>query len=354
MKPITGKQSKQTSNVEPQAQGGCLYVGVDIAKASFTAAVSWGGQTTSLGKQPNTEAGCCAFVASIEQQRQTCGAEQVHLVVEPTGSMEAEVVGAAYAGGWLVTVVNTLLVRHWAQGRGRRAKTDRLDALLLADYGAVEQPEPQQQLDQAVAELESLLNRRGDLEKLLHSERNRHGHLPRRTPTAVRQSLERTIQTLEQELVTIEAAIKQLQNEHPTLRKQITQLISVPGIGAKSAPRILVSLYHFFCRTNGHGVAKQLVAYLGLDPTPYESGSSIHRRATISRRGNADLRSLLYFCALGGTRGNNPLAAFYHSLVARGKPKKVALIACARKAITWAWAVFSHDTSFDPTRFAHA
>ena len=152
----------------------------------------------------------------------------------------------------------------------------------------------------------------------------------------------------------IRTAIKQLQHQHPFLRRQIDQLRSVPAIGAKSAPRILVLLHRFLCRTNGHGAAKQLVAYLGLDPTPYESGSSLHRHATISRRGNAAIRSLLYFCALGGVRGNNPLAAFYHSLLARGKPKKLALVACARKAITWAWAVFSHDSFFDPNLLAKA
>jgi transposase len=347
-------QSQPASERTPERTPERLYVGVDIAKADFAAAIAWGGQTTSLGKTTNTAAGCAAFIASIQQGQQACGAEQVHLVVEPTGGLEAELVAAAYASGWLVTVVNTQVVRYWAQGRGRRAKTDRQDALLLAAYGASEKPEPQQPLDEHVAELASLLSRKTDLEQLLRSERNRHGQLRRRTPAAVRQSIERTITALEQELAAIDAAIQQLQHQHPFLRRQIDQLRSVPGIGAKSAPRILVLLHQFLCRTNGHGSAKQLVAFLGLDPTPYQSGSSVHRHATISRRGNAAFRSLLYFCALGGVGGHNPLAAFYHSLLARGKPKKLALVACARKTITWAWAVFSHDAFFDAKLLAKA
>lgn len=351
---MPAKSSEQTSAASTQPTAERLYVGVDIAKADFAAAIAWDGQTTSLGKTTNTEEGCCAFIASIQQALQACGAEQVHLVVEPTGGLEAELVGAAYAAGWLVTLVNTQVVRYWGQGRGRRAKTDRQDALLLAAYGASEKPEPQQPLDEPVAELEGLLSHKTDIEQLLHSARNRQGQPRRLTAPAVRQSRQRIIDGLEQELAAIDAAIQQLQHQHPFLRRQIDQLRSVPAIGAKSAPRILVLLHRFFCHTNGHGTAKQLVAYLGLDPTPYESGSSVHRRATISRRGNAAIRSLLYFCALGGVRGNNPLAAFYHSLLARGKPKKLALVACARKAITWAWAVFSQGIPFDPARLTKA
>jgi transposase len=355
---MPAKTTQPMNDAQPQQAPERLYVGVDIAKADFAAAITWGGLTSRpsayLGKTANTEEGCRSFIARIHEQQQACGAAQVHLLVEPTGGLEAELVETAYACGWLVTLVNVQTVRYWAQGRGRRTKTDRQDALLLAEYGASENPPPQQPLDEKVAELESLLNRRTDLEQLLRSERNRHSQLRRRTPPAVRQSLERTIESLEQELVAIDSAIEQLQHEHKPLRKQIEQLRSVPSIGAKSAPRLLVQLHRFSARTSGQGKAKQLVAFLGLDPAPHQSGSSIHPHTTISRRGNASIRSLLYFCALGGVHGNNPLADFYTSLLAHGKPKKLALIACARKALTWAWAVFSQDTFFDPTLLAKA
>jgi len=337
-----------------QPQVATLYVGVDIAKADFAAATAWAEQTRYLGKEKNTAAGCEAFTSRIAARQQACGAQQVHLVVEPTGGLEAELVATAYRCGWLVTVVNLGVVRKWAQGEGKRAKTDRQDAIILAEYGAEKQPEPQQELPEEIAELDSLLSRKLDLEKLLQSERNRYGRLQRHTAPAVRRSLEHVIAALEQELKTIEAAIKQLQHAQPTIRQQLACLRSVPGIGEKIGPLLLVQLYRFWARTNGRGTAKQLVAYLGLDPVPYESGSSVRRRATISRQGNTLLRSKLFFGALGGVSGKNQLKLFYKSLLARSKPKKVALVACARKALTWAWAVFAHNTYFDPALAAKA
>jgi transposase len=337
-----------------QPQVATLYVGVDIAKHDFAAATVWAEQTKYLGKAKNTEAGCEAFTSRIAERQQACGAAQVHLVVEPTGGLEAELVARAYRCGWLVTVVNLVVVRKWAQGQGQRAKTDRQDALILAKYGAEQQPEPQQELPEEIAELDSLLGRKLDLEKLLQSERNRYGRLNRHTAPAVRRSLEQVIAALQQELKTIEAAIKQLQHAQPTIKQQLAFLRSVPGIGEKIGPLLLVQLYRFRARTNGRGTAKQLVAYLGLDPVPYESGTSVRHRATISRQGNPLLRSKLFLGALGGVSGKNQLNLFYNSLLARSKPKKVALVACARKALTWSWAVFAHNTYFDPALAAKA
>lgn len=337
-----------------QVQVATLYVGVDIAKDDFAAATVWAEQTKYLGKEKNTAAGCEAFTSRIAERQQACGAAQVHLVVEPTGGLEAELVARAYRCGWLVTVVNLGVVRKWAQGQGRRAKTDRQDARMLAEYGADQHPEPQQELPEEIAELDSLLGRKLDLEKLLQSERNRYGRLNRHTAPAVRQSLEQVIAALEQELKTIEAAIKQLQHAHPTIKQQLAFLLSVPGIGDKNGPLLLVHLHRFWARTNGRGTAKQLVAYLGLDPVPYESGTSVRRRATISKQGNSLLRAKLFLGALGGVSGKNQLNLFYQSLLARNKPKKVALIACARKALTWAWAVFAHNTYFDSALAAKA
>jgi transposase len=337
-----------------QPQVATLYVGVDIAKDDFAAATAWAGQTRYLGKTKNTAVDCQAFASHIAARQQACGAEQVHLVVEPTGGFEAELVARAYRCGWLVTVVNLQQTSRWAKGQGKRVKTDRQDARMLAEYGADEHPAPQQELPEEIAELDSLLGRKLDLEKLLQSERNRYGRLNRHTAPAVRKSLEQVIAALKQELETIEAAIRQLRHAQPTIQQQLAFLLSVPGIGEKIGPLLLVHLYRFWARTNGHGTAKQLVAYLGLDPVPYESGSSVRRRATISRQGNTLLRSKLFLGALGGVSGKNQLKLFYQSLLARNKPKKVALVACARKALTWAWAVFVHNTYFDSALAAKA
>ena len=98
------------------------------------------------------------------------------------------------------------------------------------------------------------------------------------------------------------------------------------------------------------GTAKAITAYFGLDPKAYESGTSIRKRAGISRQGNTEIRHFLYMGALGGVGGNNPLRNFYKSLVGRGKPKKLALVAAARKILIWCWAVFRQGKPFDATR----
>jgi transposase len=198
-----------------------------------------------------------------------------------------------------------------------------------------------------------LLRRRDDLQQLKRSEGNRLIGLRQRPrpATAVLQSLERTIAALEAELATIEQAIDDLVSHDPDLKNQAQRLRSVPGIGTKNVLPILVLLYRWRARTSGRGTPKGLVAFAGLDPQPYESGRSVHKRATISKMGDRTVRHYLYMGALGGVRGQNALRQFYRRLVSRGKAKRLALVAAARKILIWAWAIFSQDVDFDASRF---
>ena len=191
------------------------------------------------------------------------------MLIEPTGGYEATWVAEAYRRKWLVTVVNPLAVRAWGQGRGRRTKTDRQDACLFAQFGAETDPPAQTPL-QKRRRTDSLLRRQMDLEKLLRSERNRQTQLarqPHRSPK-VAESLRRTIEALEQELAAINEAIRQLTTSDAAFSRQLKQLISVPGIGAKIAPYLLAIFYRFLARTNGKGTAKQLVAFRPLSGAP--------------------------------------------------------------------------------------
>lgn len=337
-----------------------LIVGVDMAKAEFAAGSVWNEQYKYQGKSSNNQQACREFIAAMETLKQESGAEAIHLIIEPTGGYEAQLVSQAYQQQWRVTLVNPLTVRHWQQGRGKRGKADRLDTQMLTLFGADKNPPAQQPTDEAAAQLDSLLRRKDDLLKLWRSESNRHEQAERQphTAKAVCASLQRTLAALQQELETLETAIQQLFADHAQLARQLKQLLSVPSIGKKSAPYLLALFHRFTAKTSGNGTAKQLVAFVGLDPGcplgPFESGSSIHHRPTISKQGDAPMRSRLFLCALGGVRGNNRLKAIYTSLTARGKAKKLALIACARKALVWAWAVFTQDTTFDPSHFANA
>jgi transposase len=318
-----------------------LIVGGDMAKAEFAAGSVWAGQYHYQGKHRNDEQTCTSFIARMEQLQHAQGAAAIHLIIEPTGGYEAQLVSQAYQRQWRVTLVNPLTVRHWQQGRGKRGKADRLDTQMLTLFGADQNPPAQRPTDEAAAQLDSLLRRKDDLQKLLHSERNRLDQATRqpKTPKAVCESIQRTLDALAQELETIETAIRQLFLDHVALARQLKQRKSVPAIGQKRAPYLLALFHRFAAKTNGQGTAKQLVAFVGLDPQPFESGSSLRQRPTISKQGDGPLRSRLFLCALGGVRGKNRLKDIYTSLTARGKAKKLALV--------WAWAVFTHDTTFD-------
>jgi transposase len=330
------------------------YVGVDVSLEHLDVAyATTPSLRTLLGRFCNDAAGFAQLAVQVKALAEEQQGTTLHLVLEPTGGYEAALLSFAYAQGWLVTLVNPYRVRQWAAGQGVRAKTDRQDALLLAWYAASQQPAAQEEMDEGAAHLDELLRRRRDLEQLQRAEQNRYAQAQRkpRTPQAVHKSLQRTLRTLEEELQLVDAAIKQLLADHPYLKQQRQLLSSSPAIGEKVSLELVVLCHRFWAYTCGEGCDKQLVALVGLDPQPHESGNA-KARTTISRQGDARLRSLLYCAALGGIRGRNPLRTFYDRLVAKGKPKKVALVACARKVLTWAWAIFTSNTPFDPARFA--
>ncbi len=249
---------------------------------------------------------------------------------------------------------NPARVRAWARSQGLRAKTDRQDALLLARFGASAQPALPiwQPLASEVSELEQLLRRRDDVTDWLQRERRRYEQLAVRpdASAAVRASLERLLKTLEEELADLECAITEQVQQHATLQAGEERLRTVPGVGARVALPLLVACERYSALADGEADPKGLVAYVGLDPQPHESGTSIRRQALISRQGDRLLRSRLYMGALGALRGKNPFHAFYQRLVDRGKPKKLALVAAARKLLVWAWAVFISGQAFDAAK----
>jgi transposase len=305
-----------------------------------------------LGEFPNSEAGFGAWLSQVRSHAKQAGADTLHLVLEPTGGYELPLAFFANEHDLCVSRPNPKQVRDFAKGRGQRAKTDRQDALLLAHFGAERQPPRWVPLAAEVSELESLLERRRELEQMLAQERRRKEALARRPHVGrgVPESIDTMIETLSWALSEVEEAIREHQRQHEGLAATAKQLRSVPGVGERMALPLLVLLHRFATLTGGRGEAKGVVAFAGLDPQTYESGTSVRGRGTISRRGDRRLRPLLYMGALGGVHGNNALRAFYQRLVKRGKAKKVALVAAARKILVWAWAVFRDHVDFQASR----
>jgi len=325
-----------------------LWLGVDMSKADFMAEVV-ADQEVTLGKFDNETTGfeqLAAQVALLEP----AATNTVHLVIEPTGGYELALVAFAYEQGWQVSLPNPKQVRDWAKGRGQRAKTDGQDARILARYGATCQPQPQAPLPCEVSELDSLLKRRRDLEQLMQQEQNRLQELRGRPGIAapVLDSLAQVLEALQEALCQVEEAIAAHLRHHAHLQQAMTRLLALPGIGPKIVLPLVVLLYRWQTLTNGDGSAKGLTAMVGLDPKTHVSGRSVFRHPAISKMGNAEMRRLLYMGALSAVHGHNPLHIFYERLVGRGKARKLAVVAAARKLLTWAWVIFSRQSTWNP------
>lgn len=327
-----------------------LMVGVDMAKKNFIAALYPGEASALLGKFTNDAAGYEALSAQVRAACQELDAAQVQLVIEATGGYEAALVAYAYAQDWLVSMPNAKQVRDWAKGVGYRGKSDDMDAQILAHYGVERRPKPRPQLAEEVSELDSLLKRRADLEQALQKEQTRLSELAGRPGISpqVAESLRQVIEALTKALAGIQQAIDERCQSYQPFQQQLTRLLVLPGVGPKVVLPLMVKLFQWQTLTNGEGSAKGLTAFVGLDPQPYESGTSVRKHPGISKMGDNELRRLLYMGALGGVRGDNPLMPFYQRLVGRGKAKKVALVAAARKILVWAWTIFSREIDWNP------
>jgi transposase len=330
-----------------------LWVGIDIGKANLVVATLWQGTQLTLDEFANNSVGFCALAARLQTVLEQSGAATLQLVVEPTGGYEQPLVAFAHDAGWPVSLPNPRQVRQWAQGTGQRAKTDRAqwapDAWLLARFGAAQQPAPHHPLATEVSELDSLLERRLDLEAMIQQEKNRLGALRERPGIAppVIENLERVLEALQEALQEVERAIAHHLQQHAHLQESAQRLLALPGIGPKIVLPLLVLLHRWQTLTAGVGTAKGLTAFVGLDPRPHESGWSVRKRPAISKMGNATLRRLLYMGALSAVHGKNPLRTFYQRLLGRGKAKKLSVVAAARKLLSWAWVIFSRQLDWN-------
>jgi len=333
-----------------------LIIGIDVSKKDLDVAY-WQSHLQSksifLGKFPNSIAGFGTIVKEVEKKKQETNAASVLVVLEPTGGYEQKFAHFAHEKGWDVSLPNPKQVRDWIKGTGRRAKTDRIDALMLAHYGAAQNPYTWKPMRPEFAQLESMLDRLEDVKGMLAQEKNRLEAQENRVSChhIASKNLQDNIANLERQVKALEKAVKEHMKQHPHLKDQCKNLKTVSGVGDVLGPWLLVAMHKFGQLTDFKGTSKAITAYFGLDPKPYESGTSVRKRAGISKQGNSEIRRFLYMGALGGVGGNNPLRSFYKKLVeTSGKPKKLAMVAAARKILVWCWAVFRQGKPFDATR----
>jgi transposase len=236
-------------------------------------------------------------------------------------------VGALAAAGLPVVVVNPRQVRDFAKSTGQLAKTDRIDAAILALFGERVQPPLRELPDEATRDLEEVVTRRRQLLEMLGAERNRLAQALGRGSRPVKKSLKNHIKYLERELAITDTELSDLVRRSPLWRERDDVLQSVPGIGPVVSRTLIAELPEL-----GRLPRRAMAKLVGIAPLNRDSGTWRGRRTV--HGGRSSVRAVLYMAALVATRRNTVIRAFYQRLVSAGKPKKLALVACMRKLLT--------------------
>jgi transposase len=301
-----------------------ITIGIDVSAERLDVAVWPERRHWTVAQAPDAIAELVAELAALGP---------AVIVLEATGRLEAPAVAALAAAGLPVVVANPRQVRDFARAAGTLAKTDRLDAAVLARFGAVLAPEPRPLPDEATQELQARLARRRQLLEMLTAERQRLA----RAPAVVRPRLHDHIAWLERELDDLDRELTAQLERSPLWRDRDERLRSVPGVGPVLS-RTLLAFLPELGTLDRWAIAK----LVGVAPADHQSG---RRRGTARIwGGRAQVRAVLYMATVSAVRCNPVLRHFYRRLRDRGKPPKVALVAGMRKLLTILNALLAHHT----------
>ena len=291
-----------------------VYAGIDVAKDRVDVALRPSGEVWDAAYD---ESGVSALVSRLQSLRPSA------VVLEATGGLELPLAGALAAASLPVVVVNPRQVRDFAKATGRLAKTDALDAQVIAHFAEAVRPPVRPLPDADTQELHSLTTRRNQVITMLVAEKNRLGRAGR----AVRPRIQSHIEWLEQELDGLDGGLQKTLRRSPVWREKDDLLRSVPGVGEQFSLTLLAHLPEL-----GRLDRKQIAALAGVAPMNRDSGIMRGRRTVCG--GRARVRAVLYMGALVASRHNPVIRSFYQRLLGAGKPKKLALTACMRKLLT--------------------
>lgn len=311
------------------------FVGIDVSKAHLDVAERPDGRPR---RHPNTPDGLATLVAELVEDPPQL------VLLEATGGLERSAAAALAAAGLPVRVVDPARVRHFAHAVGQSAKTDALDAAILARYAEAVRPEARELPDEATHSLQALLERRRQVVAMRVAEGNRLGQGP--TP-AVRADLEAHLAYLADQLGRLDAAIAGAVAAREPWRLRDEVMRSVPGVGPQTARTLIGMLPEL-----GQLTGKPITALAGLAPRARDSGTM--RGVRTIGGGRAAVRTALYMAALSAVRYNPRLRTFYQRLRAAGKPAKLALVAVARKLLTILNALVREMTPWQPEKAAPA
>jgi transposase len=288
---------------------------------------------------PNTPDGHAALLGWVAHHQ----TGPVHACLEATGPYGEAVALALADAGHTVSVVNPGAIAAFARSELRRAKTDRADAEVILRFCVAQRPPAWVVPPPEVRTLQGLVRRVATVDQMRIQETNRLEACL--THDAVRTSIISILEELTAELARLRTLIRDHIDQYPGLRNQRDLLTSIPGIGETTAATLLAELFGPMpCQS-----VKQTVAAAGLAPRVHESGSSVHRRGSLSPVGTRRLRKALYFPALAAIRFNPIIAAMAERLAARGKCKMVIITAAMRRLVHLAFGVLKTQRPFDPS-----
>ena len=308
------------------------YVGIDVSKATLDVAILPTGEHLIVS---NDEAGIDELLGKLAE------VSDALVVLEASGGFERPVAAALATSGVALFVVNPRQARDFAKATGRLAKTDRLDAFVLAHFAQAIRPAPRAIPDAEAREFQEILARRRQIIRMMTAEKNRLGAI---NSKAVRGRIEAYIKWLEKKLSRTDRDLDETIENSPTFKENEALLRSVPGVGPVLCRTLLAELPELGCLS-----PRELSALVGVAPLNRDSGILRGRRTVWG--GRARVREALYMGALIASRFNPAIREFYERLVEAGKPKKVALVACMRKLLVILNALMRERT---PWRCPHA
>lgn len=309
-----------------------LIFGIDISKDTFDVYNSiYGHQSFS-----NTHKGFTSFVKLLEGN--------AHCVMEATGCYHQMLAMFLHSKGFLVSVVNPLIIKRFIQMKLRRVKTDKSDALMIFNYASEQDLELWQPEATYIVKSKEILSiiqaywrQSTALKNKLHSLVSRGV-----TQGIMIRSLKRQLNNLKKEILLLEKELEELIKANEP--KLLSRLISIPGIGKKTALIMMVSTSNF----NNFNHYKQICSYVGLAPNERSSGTSIRGKSRISKTGDGLLRNHLFMCSFTASVHNPQCKALFNRIVGKGKSKKLALIAVCNKLIKQSYGIAKSGVNYDP------
>ena len=313
-----------------------LFVGIDVGKRTLDALSLDDSDSKGRGFS-NDEGGFAKICTWINNSP-----ELTHICMEATGSYWKDLAFYLVARGYIISVVNPACIKAFARSQLKRSKTDKIDARVIADFAKAMNPHQWTPPSPEIAELQSLVRYQQAIQQMRRQELNRleSKHLSKE----VENTILKHVEYLDTEEKRILGAITSVMKSTKDLRRMHELLVSIPGIGDKTAAVLLAEIGNI----EQFLTSRQLISYAGLCPREIRSGTSVYGKTRLSKVGNAHIRKALFLPAMVG-RGCNPhLASLYNRLVAAGKNKKCAIGACMRKLLHLVFVILTKRTPYNP------